>query len=227
MTHLPPPVDLVLASASARRREMLALLGLPFRSRAAQVDETPLPAELPAQTVLRLAQAKARAVADDPAALVVGCDTVVVVDGRVVGKPADAAEARAILERLRGDQHAVCSGLALRWNGREVLLGVETLVIMRDYANQDVETYIASGDPFDKAGAYGIQHPTFRPVARWQGCYANVMGLPLCHLAHALRTWGVALPANVPAACQAHTGQTCTAWTAAEDTARTEKTKSE
>ncbi len=165
----------------------MALLGLPFRSVAADVDETPGEGEAPADTAMRLALSKAQAVAARfPQALVIGCDTIVALDGRVLGKPRDAAEARAMLTALRGRVHSVYSGVAIVGDGQMVVTGVETVVTMRDYAKEEMEEYIASGDPFDKAGAYAVQHPTFRPVAHWDGCYANVMGFPLCCVAQIL-----------------------------------------
>ncbi len=205
-----PQPHLILASGSPRRRELIELLGLPVRATAAQIEEYADPAESPAEMVLRLARAKARAVAaSHPNAPVLGCDTAVAFEGRVLGKPADAGEAHAMLARLRGRTHAVYTGVVLLRAGEEVGQVAETAVAMRRYSDAEVAAYIASGDPFDKAGAYAIQHPTFDPVARWRGCYANVVGLPLCHVTRALRAWGVAPPADVPAACQAHTGQQC------------------
>jgi len=201
---------LVLASASPRRRELLSLLGLPFRVVRAQVDEAAMAGERPARTAGRLALAKARAVAARcPGALVVGCDTVVALEGEMLGKPADAEEARAMLSRLRGRTHTVYTGIALVGEGQETGTVVATEVVMRAYTDAELSAYVASGDPLDKAGAYGIQHPLFHPVGSWNGCYANVMGLPLCHLARLLQGWGVVPPADVPAACQAHTGQRC------------------
>jgi len=200
------PFVIILASASPRRRELLALLGLPFRAVTAQVEEAPRPGEHPEETVVRLAWAKAHAVAAlRPATLVIGCDTVVALDGELLGKPATAEEARVMLARLRGRAHIVYTAVALVRDRREVIRVATTTVRMRDYTDAELAAYVASGDPLDKAGAYAIQHPTFRPVASWEGCYANVMGLPLCHVVRALRAWTVVPPADVPAVCQAHT----------------------
>jgi len=213
MRGSPAPLELILASASPRRRQLLALLGLPFRVRAAAVEEAPRPGEPPRQTAARLARAKARAVAaDHTAALVVGCDTLVELEGEVLGKPAHEAEARRMLGRLRGCPHHVVTGIALVGSGQEVVETVTTAVHMRDYSAAELAQYVASGDPLDKAGAYAIQHATFRPVARWVGCYANVIGLPLCHLARALALWFVRPPADVPLACQRHIRQRCTVY---------------
>ena len=209
MTH-----SLLLASQSPRRRELLSLLGLPFRVVVAHVPEQHLD-ESPAEMALRLARAKARAVAQaNPGATVVGFDTLVSLTGEVLGKPADAAEARDMLLRLRARPHTVYTGLAVARDERETAMLVETEVLTRRYSDAEIETYVASGEPMDKAGAYAIQDAAFHPVLSWQGCYSNVMGLPLCHLAAALRAWGITPPRDVPAACQAHTGTTCTVWTA-------------
>ncbi len=204
------PPCLILASSSPRRRELLALTGLSFQVQAARVDETVMEGEPPSQVALRLARAKALAVAAlHPSALVIGCDTLVALDGEVLGKPADEAEARQMLLRLRNRSHIVYSGIAVARNREAAAELATTIVHMRGYGEEELEPYIRSGDPLDKAGAYGIQHPSFHPVASWEGCYTNVMGLPLCHLVRLLRSWSVAVEADLPAACQTHTGQRC------------------
>jgi len=206
---------LLLASASPRRRQLLALLGLPFRIVNAAVDENTSGGEPPDAAAARLALAKARAVSHlHPAALVLGCDTVVALEGDILGKPADAQQAAAMLARLRDRAHEVYTAIALLQDEQEAVHVAATTVRMRAYSETELAAYVASGDPLDKAGAYAIQHPTFRPVDRWTGCYANVMGLPLCHLAAALRAWSVNPPADIPAACQAHTGKRCAAFPA-------------
>lgn len=203
---------LLLASASPRRHELLALLGLPFDVTATDVDETPRPGESPATLVVRLSREKAHAVAAPPGTLIIACDTIVALNGDVLGKPHDAAEATDMLRRLRGRPHAVYSALALLdpATGREQSAVAETTVAMRTYTDAELIAYVASGDPLDKAGAYAIQHAGFHPVAQIQGCYANVTGLPLCHLTRCLRTWGIEPPCDVPAACRVHTGYRCT-----------------
>jgi len=204
------PYPLVLASASPRRRELFALLGLPFRAVATRVEEGVRKGEAPAEVVARLAWAKAKAAAaGHPTALVVGCDTVVALGEEVLGKPADAEAARAMLRRLRGRAHAVYTGVAVVGGGRRAVRVARTTVWMREYGDEEIDAYVASGDPLDKAGAYAIQHAGFRPVASWEGCYANVVGLPLCHLVRVLRSWDVHPAADVPAACQRHTGRRC------------------
>lgn len=204
---------LILASQSPRRRQLLALLGLPFEVVAAAVEESAVDGESPAQMALRLALEKARAVAAvRPQATVIGCDTLVAVDGVILGKPADAVQARAMLRRLRGRAHSVYSGVAVLRGGREVVELAQSTVAMRDYTDEEIERYIASGAPFDKAGAYGIQCVPFRPAAAWEGCYVNIMGLPLCTLVRALHRLGIEPAADVPAVCQVYTGVTCIAY---------------
>jgi MAF protein len=162
--------------------------------------------------VLRLSQVKALAVkearTDD---LVVAADTVVVLDGSVMGKPIDAEDATRMLRLLRGRSHVVYSGVSL-WHAarrRMVCQLAESLVWMRDYTDAEIATYVDSGDPLDKAGAYAIQHPEFDPVSWVDGCWLGVVGLPLCHLSRALAQFGVVIPANVPGACQAFGQHEC------------------
>jgi septum formation protein len=206
---------LILASGSPRRRQLLSLLGLPFVIKASHIDEAQLVGEPPAALVARVSQAKARAVTDVRSdELVVAADTIVVLDGRVLGKPDDAEEAIDMLRNLRGRAHTVLSGVAV-WHpdSRRIQreLG-ESTVWMREYTDDEIATYVASGDPLDKAGAYAIQHPGFDPVSHVEGCSLSVMGLPLCHLGRALREFGVILPARVPGTCTAFNQRECTAW---------------
>jgi len=177
---------LVLASASPRRRELLASLGVAFDIVPANIDETPRPGEPPLAYAQRLSAEKAAAVARSaaPPALIVAADTVVICDGAILGKPADPNEARAMLRTLRGRAHTVCTALTLaRLASGAPLSGVSrvtcTEVHMRAYSDAEIEAYIATGDPFDKAGGYAIQHAGFEPVARISGSYTNVVGLPL------------------------------------------------
>jgi septum formation protein len=156
--------------------------------------------------VRRLAEAKARAVLTRarPEHVIIGADTTVVIDGDILGKPADAEEARAMLRRLRGRTHQVYTGIAvLRVEDGNLLTDVVvTDVPMRAYSDVEIESYILSGDPMDKAGAYGIQNPDFQPVARMDGCYASVMGLPICSLTALLRQVGVTPRDDVAGNCQ-------------------------
>jgi len=182
---------LVLASNSPRRRQLLALAGWTFSVSAADVDESVFENESPADYVLRLAETKARAVAGKAHAeqIVLAADTTVVDGADILGKPKDAKEAATMLTRLRGYAHQVYTGIALLRLSDGLLLKdlCVTDVPMRDYSDEEIQAYIQTGDPLDKAGAYGIQHPQFRPVAEMNGCYASVMGLPVCHVIRLMR----------------------------------------
>ena len=206
------PERLVLASASPRRRELFSILEAPFTVAAADVDEEIEEGESPQEMVCRLSLVKARAVAlSHNGDLIVAADTIVVLDGDVLGKPADEAEAVAMLRRLRGRKHIVLSGVTAYQpaSGRAITELAESAVWMRAYTDEEAARYAASGDPLDKAGAYAIQHQSFSPVERIGGCYASVMGLPLCHLARALAQLGLTLPVDVPQACRGFTGHRC------------------
>lgn len=173
---------LILASASPRRCELLATLDLPFSVMPAHVDERHHAAEPPASYVARLAREKAEQLAEQyPSAWVLGADTVVVLDPRILGKPADAAEARAMLRRLSGRQHTVMTGVAVVHRGRGMTQCdvVSTQVRFHTLQDADIEAYIATGEPFDKAGAYAVQGIGGQFVAALEGCYNNVVGLPL------------------------------------------------
>nr|WP_296752193.1 Maf family protein [Thioalkalivibrio sp.] len=181
---------LLLASASPRRRELLAQLGVSFRVAAVDIDETPGPGETPRDLVLRLARDKAEsAVANsEPGQWVLGADTVVAVGKTILGKPADAAEAAAMLECLSGRAHTVYSGLALARSGFATRVdAVRTRVWMRDIAADELAAYLATGEPLGKAGAYAIQGRAAAFVRFLAGSYSNVVGLPLCELDAMLR----------------------------------------
>ncbi len=207
---LQPNRRLILASASPRRRQLLSLLGLPFSILSARVDETVGDGESPCDLVRRLSHAKAQAVAANHAhGLILAADTVVVLTGAenwLLGKPASAAEAETMLRALRGRAHNVYSGVAVLnpATGQTEQSVAESTVWMRPYSDEELQAYVRSGDPLDKAGAYAIQHPGFHPVARVDGCWASVMGLPLCHVTRLLRELGVAPRTDVPGACQAY-----------------------
>ena len=196
------PATLTLASASPRRRQLLQALGMDFRVQPSSVPEEPEPSESPIDLVRRLALAKARAVAADVSeGLVIGADSVVVHQGDILGKPATVEEARVMLARLRGNTHQVFSGVAVvdASTGKHRLASETTPVLMREYSDAEVEDYIASGSPMDKAGAYGVQDADFHPASRVQGCYSNVVGLPLCTLLDVLREMGYEATPKVPA----------------------------
>ncbi len=202
---------LILASGSPRRQELLRRLGVFFKVATADIDESQHPSERPTDLVQRLAREKALAVATRcPDRPVLGADTIVVLDGEVLDKPADAGEATAMLRRLRGRPHTVWSAVyalnpAL---GRAAALN-ETTVWMRPYGDDEIAAYVASGDPLDKAGAYAIQHPGFAPAERIAGCYSGVMGFPLGEVVHVLRAIGVDVPGEAAEACQPQLGHCC------------------
>ncbi len=207
------PSALILASGSPRRRALLGLLGIPFTVAAADIDETPLPGERPADMVARLSRAKAEALmaSDQYAhdAAVLSADTMVALDDRLLGKPVDDAEAVAMLDALRGCTHQVYTAVSLAWhNGINTRLSVSD-VTFRNYSADEMMGYIATGDPLDKAGAYAIQHPDFAPVARWDGCYTGIMGLPLKEVAALLEQAGFTIAAPVAEVCRSVAGQCC------------------
>ena len=230
--------NLLLASNSPRRRELLALIGFPYQSSSADVDESILPNEAPADYVLRLAEAKARAcfphpnrlekkplrahqregsalslweMAENEGKIIIGSDTAVVDAGEILGKPRDASDAVAMLKQLRGRTHQVYTAVAL-FDPEKDQVRTElsiTDVSMRAYSDADLEAYVQSGNPLDKAGAYAIQNADFHPVENFNGCYASVMGLPLCHLARSLKKMGQVPEADVPVLCQATLAYDC------------------
>ena len=174
---------LVLASQSPRRRELLTLVGLAHEVRPADVDETPLPGEEPVPHAERLARAKAETLAArEPDAAVVAADTIVVIDGLILGKPADAADARATLRRLAGRTHTVFTAVAVARGGRTVSGVEEVQVTFRALDDREIASYVATGEPMDKAGSYGIQGFGATIVERIDGDYFAVMGLPLVRL---------------------------------------------
>lgn len=200
------PVKLILASNSPRRKELMRLAGWTFRISPADVDETPIDGEPAADYVLRLAASKARAAAEHSQAgeLIIAADTTVADGELILGKPADTAEAFEMLDRLRGRTHQVHTAIAVLdpSDGRLLSDLASTDVPMRAYTDAEIQDYIATGDPFDKAGGYAIQHPGFKPVEALTGCYANVVGLPLCHLERLLKQFGFTSENNIPLACQ-------------------------
>jgi len=186
-------VRLVLASASPRRADLLRAAGFAFVVRPASIDESATPHESAAALVQRLAAAKAAAVAiADPLDVVIGADTVVVLDGRILGKPRDDGDATAMLERLSGRGHEVLTGVAVRQGGRAIVSVEETRVYFAPLRADEIAWYVASGEPRDKAGAYGIQGLASRFVERIEGSHANVVGLPVAAVQRALKSLGIA-----------------------------------
>ena len=185
---------LILASASPRRQEILGNAGFDFEVRPSSVNEDPLPGELPEAMVTRLAREKALQVAAEapPGSIVLGADTTVVVDAEIMAKPTDASDAARMLRRLSGRSHFVLTGVCLVDAPERVAAsGCErTEVRFRELSDADIRDYVASGEPFDKAGAYAVQGRASRFVTRIDGCYFNVVGLPVALVGKLLDTIG-------------------------------------
>jgi len=194
-------LPLLLASASPRRRQILSLLGLPFEVAVPPVDEEAAqeryqgPIEGLAQWLAERKAVEAHTLPQAAGRLVITADTTVLLNGEVLGKPRDKAHARELLLCLRDRWHQVVTGVSASRRVEDQLqiqsASCTTPVLMRPYSEEDIAAYIATGDPFDKAGAYSIQHPEFQPTGRINGCYLNVVGLPLCVLVNLLAEFGV------------------------------------
>lgn len=215
MTSLLP---LLLASASPRRRQIIAQLGLPYTVGISPIDEDAMqthyqgPSDGMAQWT---AMHKAKGALTLPEAanrLVIAADTTVLLDNEVLGKPRDEQHARELLRSLHNRWHHVVTGVVVgaHIDGEPRLLSASstTPVLMRNYSDAEIDAYIATGDPLDKAGAYGIQHPDFQPTARIAGCYLNVVGLPLCTLCDLLAQFDV-YPRSQEVAKAMETDATC------------------
>ena len=185
---------IILASASPRRQELLANLGLEFEVKASQVDETLDENTSPAQLVEQLAEHKASAVASEVSrGLVIGADTIVVLGRKPLGKPADRAEAIQMLKELQGRSHEVFTGLAVidAYSGQSVVTHQVTIVRFKPMTLEQIERYVDTGEPMDKAGAYAVQGKASIFIDSIRGCYFNVVGLPVAKLADALNVFGV------------------------------------
>jgi septum formation protein len=189
-----PSTKLILASASPRRAEILRDAGLNFTVLSSAVDETPIPGESAQDLVQRLADAKAELVAARAVgpAIVIAADTAVLIDGEILGKPRTTDDARQMLTRLSGHVHSVVTGVAvIRLPDAERRTFVETThVHFAPLSPEDLTRYLATEEPFDKAGAYAIQGRAGRYIPRIEGCYYNVVGLPLARLCHSLSELG-------------------------------------
>jgi septum formation protein len=179
--------SIILASASPRRRELLAAAGLDFQVVAPEVDENPLPGELPRACAERLARAKNEAVTAD--GIILAADTIVAQNQVILGKPADAAHAREMLRALSGAGHEVITAVCIRNAVRAVVFSVSTRVVFRTLKDDEIEDYIAGGEPMDKAGAYAIQGGAAHMVRSIHGSYTNVVGLPLCEVLECLESF--------------------------------------
>ncbi len=189
----------ILASGSPRRRELLTLVGIAHEVRPADIDETLLGGESPVEHSERLARGKARAVAaTDPDAVVIAADTIVVVDDEIFGKPRDAAEAAAMLRRLSGRAHAVFTAVAVARGTRTESAVEAVAVTFRMLSDDDISAYVATGEPMDKAGGYGIQGYGATIVESVNGDYFSVMGLGLRRLVELLARVGVVYRFQLP-----------------------------
>lgn len=210
-------VKLILASESPRRQQLIRQLGLPFEAVISGADESVPPRISPADYVTLVALRKAEAVLErfsphpDARQVIIAADTTVALHGEMLGKPATPSEARDMLLLLRGRTHQVHTGLAVLEVGITASkLEVHTAdVTMRTYSFDEIEQYVASGDPMDKAGAYGIQDPVFRPVSHLDGCYLGVMGLSLCHLINVLAGFDVPMVGDIEQVGASHRGYAC------------------
>lgn len=178
---------LVLASRSPRRSEILQQAGIAFVVRPADIDESARPGETPREYVARIAMEKASAVPAGPGEIVLGADTTVVVGDEMLAKPEDKADAARMLKLLSGRRHTVLTGICLNSAGRVVQDCAETSVWFAPLSKREIEDYVASGEPMDKAGAYAIQGLASKFVQRIDGCYFNVVGLPIAMLYAHLR----------------------------------------
>ncbi len=177
---MPQPTCLILASASPRRRELLARAGYRFEVSPPEGDGPAGSASTAAETAVERARAKARAVAPRfPGRVVLAADTVVVLDGDIIGKPKDAEDARRILRRLRGTRHSVVTGVVVHLGDMERAATEATTVVMRAVADEEIDAYVATGEALGKAGAYAVQERGDRFIERLQGSYTNVVGLPM------------------------------------------------
>ena len=193
----PAPASLTLASASPRRRELMNLLGLEFTITPADLDEDSLPGESPVEMVERLSRQKALAVAAGmESGLVIGADSTVVFEVQAVGKPVDDDDARRMLRMLSGTTHHVSTGITVvdAASGQILSDAMTSQISLRYLTDQEIEASIASGVPRDKAGAYAVQDTDLRPAADWEGCYNNIVGLPICRLLEMLQELGYQLP---------------------------------
>lgn len=181
---------IILASSSPRRREMIAWMGIPFEIFPADIDERLHQDEEPITHVKRLALQKAKKIAsvNNTGAVILAADTIVLHDGQILGKPQNKQHAREMLLSLRGQVHQVATAICLITPADGIFQDLcISSVHMRTYGDDEILAYVDSGDPLDKAGAYAIQNKSFDPVTQFSGCFASVMGFPLCHIERNLR----------------------------------------
>ena len=184
-------MQIILASASPRRRELMGLYGVPFTIRAADIDETMDPGKPPFDEVARVSRCKALAVSREPEDVVVAADTIVVCQGEVLGKPRDKEDAARMLRLLSGSTHQVMTGCTVLQGSRAETFTQVTQLHFRPLSEKEIHRYIATGEPMDKAGAYGIQGKGALLVEGIRGDFFNVMGLPLLRLSRMLEQFGI------------------------------------
>jgi septum formation protein len=180
-------MQLILASQSPRRKELLGLFGVPFTVRVADIDETMNPVALAAEEVARVSRLKALAIPRAQDDVLIAADTIVVCQGRILGKPRDEAEAYAMLRLLSGRDHQVMTGVTVLRGDEERVFTQITDLHFRELSDKEIYRYIATGEPMDKAGAYGIQGGAALFCEKMDGDYYNVMGLPVCRLGETLK----------------------------------------
>ena len=180
-------MNLILASQSPRRKELLALFGIPFTVRVADIDETMDPSGVAAEEVARVSRCKALAVERTDQDVVIAADTIVVCQGKILGKPHSPQEAAEMLRLLSGREHQVMTGVTVLRGDREAVFTEITDLHFRDLTEGEIQRYVATGEPMDKAGSYGIQGGAALFCSRLVGDYYNVMGLPVCRLGETLR----------------------------------------
>ena len=180
-------MELILASQSPRRKELLGLLNIPFTIQVSQADETMDPRQDPAVSVAEVSRRKALALCAPETSVVIAADTIVVCDGEILGKPKDQQDAVRMLNMLSGRSHQVMTGMTLLHKGKACSHTEITEVVFRPLDDQEIRRYVASGDPMDKAGSYGIQSGGALFVETIHGDYYNVMGLPICRLTQILK----------------------------------------
>jgi septum formation protein len=203
----------ILASNSPRRKALLGLFQQPFKVFPADIDEAEIPAETPGDYVCRLANTKAEAIAQrlQTADLIIAADTTVADGNEILGKPINRDDARRMLKQLRGRSHQVYTAITIMVPEKRVMSQELCLsqVPMRNYSDQEIEAYVCTDDPLDKAGAYAIQHKGFHPVENFKGCFASVMGFPACHLARSLKKIGLMPAIKIDSACQQNLDYDC------------------
>ena len=182
-------MEVILASQSPRRKQLMGLLHIPFTVRVADIDETPDPTLSPAEDVARLSRLKAEAIPRTPQDIVIAADTLVVYDGRELGKPGSTEEAKNMLQMLSGNVHQVMTGMTVLQGEKSITCTEITDVHFRPLTEDEILSYVETGEPMDKAGSYGIQGLGSMFIEKIEGDYFNVMGLPICSINEKLKKY--------------------------------------